>query len=165
MTCALFVLFMHGVNMCLHVGCLLEWQLVQEETTRYQAELLELETKAKVFQVQKCTACSTALDLPAVHFLCMHSFHLRCMGDNESECPVCAPANRTVLEMRKSLEQSAHNQDRFFQELHDAKDGFSVIAEYFGRNIMNQSRPASKGGASKGVSHDMLGRFSMQQGT
>lgn len=110
---------------------------MQEETARYRAELQELQTSARVFQSNKCTSCSANLDLPAVHFLCMHSFHLRCMGDSESECPVCAPANRTVIEMRKSLQQSARDQDRFFQELHDSKDGFSVIAEYFGRSMMS----------------------------
>ena len=29
----------------------------------------------QVFQLSKCSACHTPLDLPSVHFLCMHSFH------------------------------------------------------------------------------------------
>ena len=32
-------------------------------------------TSAKIFQGAKCSVCSRPLDLPAVHFLCQHSFH------------------------------------------------------------------------------------------
>lgn len=70
-----------------------------------RAEVAELRSAARIFQNTKCTACTSALDLPAIHFLCMHSFHQRCLGENEKECPVCAPANRTVLEA--SVEPSA----------------------------------------------------------
>jgi len=40
-------------------------------------DIHELKTSAKIFQLMKCTLCSQALDLPAFHFLCMHSFHQR----------------------------------------------------------------------------------------
>ncbi|KAJ8560203.1 hypothetical protein K7X08_004261 [Anisodus acutangulus] len=39
----------------------------------------------------------------------------RCLGDNEKECPECAPEYRTVLETKRSLEQSSKNPDQFFQ--------------------------------------------------
>jgi hypothetical protein len=67
----------------------------------------------------------------------MHSFHQRCLGDNE-ECPVCAPSNRTLLDMKLNLEQNANDHDRFFQLLRNSDDGFSVIAEYFGRGMLNK---------------------------
>lgn len=35
----------------------------------------DLKTQARVFQNNRCSACQAPLDLPAVHFLCMHSFH------------------------------------------------------------------------------------------
>ncbi|KAK3285147.1 Vacuolar protein sorting-associated protein 11 [Cymbomonas tetramitiformis] len=106
-----------------------------EETNRYRAEVEELRTQARIFQQSKCTACTAALDLPAVHFMCMHSFHARCLGDNERECPKCTADYRTVLEIKRSLENSLSDHDSFFQLLENSEDGFSVVADYFGRGI------------------------------
>ncbi|CAK9881117.1 unnamed protein product [Sphagnum jensenii] len=122
----------------------------QEETATMRAEVQELRSRARIFQLSKCTACTSALDLPAVHFLCMHSFHQRCLGDNEKECPVCAPANRHVLDMKRNLEANANDHDRFFQSLRNSEDGFSVIAEYFGRGILNKA--PQRGGAPSTLS-------------
>ena len=52
--------------------------------------------------------CNQTLGLPAVHFLCMHSFHQRCLGDNERECPKCAQTNRNMLEVRTDLRLRFH---------------------------------------------------------
>ncbi|CAK9277286.1 unnamed protein product [Sphagnum jensenii] len=122
----------------------------QEETATMRAEVQELRSRARIFQLSKCTACTSSLDLPAVHFLCMHSFHQRCLGDNEKECPVCAPANRHVLDMKRNLEANANDHDRFFQSLRNSEDGFSVIAEYFGRGILNKA--PQRGGAPSTLS-------------
>ncbi|XAR68173.1 hypothetical protein NMG60_11003211 [Bertholletia excelsa] len=122
----------------------------QEETLAMRKEIQDLRTNARIFQLSKCTACTFTLDLPAVHFMCMHSFHQRCLGDNEKECPECAPEYRTVLEMKRSLEQNSRDQNQFFQQVKNSKDGFSVIAEYFGKGIINKTRTGSTGNASSG---------------
>ncbi|GAB2285198.1 Vacuolar protein sorting-associated protein 11 [Dionaea muscipula] len=111
----------------------------QEDTSAMRKEIEDLRTNARIFQLSKCTACTFTLDLPAVHFMCMHSFHQRCLGDNEKECPECAPEYRYVLEMKRGLEQNSKDQDRFFQKVRSAKDGFSVIAEYFGKGIISKT--------------------------
>ncbi|XP_010244136.1 PREDICTED: vacuolar protein-sorting-associated protein 11 homolog isoform X1 [Nelumbo nucifera] len=111
----------------------------QEDTSVMRKEIQDLRTNARIFQLSKCTACTFTLDLPAVHFMCMHSFHQRCLGDNEKECPECAPEYRSVLEMKRSLEQNAKDQDRFFQQVKNSKDGFSVIAEYFGKRVVSKT--------------------------
>lgn len=111
----------------------------QEDTLAMRKEIQDLRTNARIFQLSKCTACTFTLDLPAVHFMCMHSFHQRCLGDNEKECPECAPEYRAVLEMKRSLEQNSKDQDRFFQQVKSSKDGFSVIAEYFGKGIISKT--------------------------
>ncbi|CAO3619108.1 unnamed protein product [Mucor hiemalis] len=49
----------------------------REETEKRRKEIEELQTSARIFQVQKCTGCEGTLDLPAIHFLCRHSFHQR----------------------------------------------------------------------------------------
>ncbi|GAB2233744.1 hypothetical protein Droror1_Dr00002973 [Drosera rotundifolia] len=116
----------------------------QEDTSAMRKEIEDLRTNARIFQLSKCTACTFTLDLPAVHFMCMHSFHQRCLGDNEKECPECAPEYRSVLEMKRSLEQNSKDQDRFFQKVRSAKDGFSVIAEYFGKGIISKTSEKMK---------------------
>jgi hypothetical protein len=58
------------------------------ETSRMRAELRELRTTPRVFQNSRCALCAQSLDAPAAHFLCMHSFHTRCLAENE-RC-VCA---------------------------------------------------------------------------
>ncbi|GER54061.1 vacuolar protein sorting 11 [Striga asiatica] len=111
----------------------------QDETSAMRKEIQDLRTNARIFQLCKCTACTFTLDLPAVHFMCTHSFHQRCLGDNEKECPECAPEYRAVLEMKKNLEHNTKSQDHFFQKVKNSKDGFSVVAEYFGKGIISKT--------------------------
>lgn len=120
----------------------------QEATLTMRKEIQDLRTNARIFQLSKCTACTFTLDLPAVHFMCIHSFHQRCLGDNEKECPVCAPEYRSVLEMKTSLEQNSKDQDRFFQQVKSSKDGFSVIAEYFGKGVISKTSNGPTGASS-----------------
>lgn len=115
----------------------------QETTKNMRKEIEDLRTNARIFQLSKCTACTFTLDIPAVHFMCMHSFHQRCLGDNEKECPECAPEYRSAMEMKRSLEQNSKDQDLFFQQVKGSKDGFSVIAEYFGKGIISKTRDAT----------------------
>ncbi|XP_058725164.1 vacuolar protein-sorting-associated protein 11 homolog [Vicia villosa] len=122
----------------------------QEDTQTMRKEIQDLRTNARIFQLSKCTACTFTLDLPAVHFMCMHSFHLRCLGDNEKECPECAPEYRSVLEMKRNLETNSKDQDRFFQQVKSSKDGFSVIAEYFGKGIISKTSNGSTSGLRSG---------------
>ncbi|XP_023740105.2 vacuolar protein-sorting-associated protein 11 homolog isoform X1 [Lactuca sativa] len=120
----------------------------QEETLTMRKEIQDLRTNARIFQLSKCSACTFTLDLPAVHFMCMHSFHQRCLGDNEKECPECAPEYRSVVEMKRNLEQNSKNQDQFFKQVRNSKDGFSVIAEYFGKGIISKTSKKESGGGS-----------------
>ena len=109
-----------------------------DETQKMREEIEEMKTSAVVFQLSKCSQCALTLDLPAVHFLCRHSMHLRCMGDNEKECPKCATANRQVLDIKRSLAKGSQG-DQFFQRLSDSNDGFSIISEYFGRGMFSRT--------------------------
>ncbi|XVE78322.1 hypothetical protein DITRI_Ditri13aG0135400 [Diplodiscus trichospermus] len=124
----------------------------QEETLTMRKEIQDLRTNARIFQLSKCTACTFTLDLPAIHFMCMHSFHQRCLGDNEKECPECAPEYRSVMEMKRSLEQNSKDQDRFFQQVKSSKDGFSVIAEYFGKGVISKTSNGPQANVRSGSS-------------
>ncbi|XP_047171841.1 vacuolar protein-sorting-associated protein 11 homolog isoform X1 [Vigna umbellata] len=129
----------------------------QEDTLSMRKEIQDLRTNARIFQLSKCTACTFTLDLPAVHFMCMHSFHLRCLGDNEKECPECAPEYRSVLEIKRNLEQNSKDQDRFFHQVKSSKDGFSVIAEYFGKGIISKISNGSTSGPRSGTASSSSG--------
>ncbi|CEP09879.1 hypothetical protein [Parasitella parasitica] len=108
----------------------------REETEKRRKEIEELQTSARIFQVQKCTGCEGNLDLPAIHFLCRHSYHQRCLGDNDRECPQCAIQHRMISEIRRTQEANADRHDMFFDQLDHDQDGFDVIADYFSKNTM-----------------------------
>lgn len=44
--------------------------------------------------------------------------------------------HKTLLDIRKSMAAGATQQDRFFTQLHNSADGFSVVADFFGRGLM-----------------------------
>lgn len=112
----------------------------KEETKQMRQEIDELTHSAKVFQQSRCSICKQLLALPSVHFLCMHSFHQGCLDDRENqeyECPLCGPKTQHILQMKQDLDQSRTDHDAFFKKLNGAKDGFGVVAEYFGRGMFN----------------------------
>jgi len=65
-----------------------------------------------VFQNSRCALSGAPLELPAVHFLCGHSFNARALSEGERECPLCAPQFRTILDIRRSLRAGAAEQAR-----------------------------------------------------
>jgi hypothetical protein len=98
-----------------------------------------------VFQQNRCTSCKQLLSLPSVHFLCMHSFHHSCLNDDEDEeCPICGPKTHHILEIKRELDESRSDHDAFFKKLHNAKDGFGVVAEYYGRGMFAQPNHTNK---------------------
>src|SRR5690606_1980069 len=124
----------------------------REETEKMRLEIYDLKTSARVFQVccafrehvcayfssvaiwfgsiqsTRCVACGIALDLPSVHFLCMHSYHQRCLGDDR-ECPRCAADAKRVMERKAQFDAQMNQHEQFFKELEGAKDGFSTVAQ------------------------------------
>lgn len=63
------------------------------------------------FQVTKCAECEQALQVPAVHFLCKHSFHLPCFrraADGREQCPACLDRSRPPTPPSQGKKKSAH---------------------------------------------------------
>lgn len=108
-----------------------------EETEKNKEEITNLKSGAKLFQSMKCNICQAGLDLPAVHFLCMHSFHLRCLGENEGECPLCATEMKNFENYQKALKEKSQKHDEFFKQMENCPDGFSLVAQYFGRGVFS----------------------------
>ncbi|KAJ4380743.1 Vacuolar protein sorting-associated protein 11 [Didymella sp. IMI 355093] len=112
------------------------------DTETKKTELQTLNTKPVVFQSTRCKVCNKALELPAVHFLCKHSFHQSCLSTDEDvrnaevECPLCSGQNATVKAIRRAQIESADRHDLFSDALRRSRDGFAVISEWFGRGVM-----------------------------
>jgi hypothetical protein len=115
------------------------------ETAALRAEAQRLRTRPRVFQNSRCAASGAPLELPVAHFMCGHSFNLRSLGDGDRECPLCAPELARALDVRRHLRRGAGEQDAFFRALREAPDGgFGVVAEHFGRGLMNCTAAAAR---------------------
>ncbi|KAJ8321881.1 hypothetical protein KUTeg_000352 [Tegillarca granosa] len=114
----------------------------REDTEKKRSQIEELKTTAKIFQASKCSICNHPLELPSVHFLCEpHSYHQHCFesyAENDSECPVCAAENRKIMDIIRAQEQSKDLHEFFHNQLERSQDGFSVVADYFGRGVFNK---------------------------
>jgi hypothetical protein len=114
----------------------------RDETISKRKEIEELGSKPVVFQATRCSSCGSQLDLPAVHFLCKHSFHQRCLGagtgedQDAGECPVCKSGNATIKAIRAAQEDSAGRHDMFLDALARSRDRFGTVSEFFGRGVM-----------------------------
>ncbi|GAA6048699.1 hypothetical protein NBRC10513_000711 [Rhodotorula toruloides] len=108
------------------------------ESAKKRKEIQELSDPnvPRVFQVTRCSACGGQLDLPATHFMCRHSYHQRCLGENETQCPNCARTHGVIREIRKNNEQLAGRHDLFVQEVADSEDPFATVANAFARGWM-----------------------------
>ncbi|XP_022091158.1 vacuolar protein sorting-associated protein 11 homolog isoform X2 [Acanthaster planci] len=113
----------------------------REETEKMRRQMAEMKTSAKIFQVSKCSICNHNLELPSVHFLCQHSYHQHCFesyAENDLECPACASENHKVMDIIRAQEQSKDLHEQFHRQLEKSQDGFSVVADYFGRGVFNR---------------------------
>jgi hypothetical protein len=120
---------------------------LQKDTQKLKTDINELRTSAKIFQLTQCSYCNKQLDLPAVHFMCMHSYHQRCL-ENE-ECARCANKNKEYLQNMRSKQKNKltgqrgeditlteeEKHDSFFKMLENAKQGFETVAKQFGTNL------------------------------
>ena len=106
-----------------------------------EKEIAELTDPAapRVFQVTQCSACGGALDLPAVHFMCKHSYHQRCLADNEASCPTCAADHGVVMEIKAANDQLVGRHDIFMQEIEDSDDRSEGVISAFSRCIIRNN--------------------------
>ena len=107
-----------------------------DENAKMQAEIDEIDHGVRIFQLSKCSASNHPLDLPAVHFLCQHSFNAASLGDNDNECLVCAPQRRRIAEHAQQQRALAHGQDDFFKHEQTSADAFGALAELIGRGML-----------------------------
>ncbi|KAL1745090.1 hypothetical protein HDZ31DRAFT_37166 [Schizophyllum fasciatum] len=113
---------------------------LETATKLRQVEDLSDPEHPQIFHVttRRCTQCSGQLDLPSVHFMCNHSYHQRCLPENETECPACAREHGVIREIRRNNERLADQHDVFLSEV--VEGGFDAIASGFSRGVLNMPR-------------------------
>lgn len=111
---------------------------LRTDTEKRRSELQDLGSKPAVFQATRCSDCGQGLDLPAVHFLCKHSFHQRCLrGEGESiECPKCSGENDIIRKLREGQRARAERHELFKGDLEGSEDRFGTVAEWFSKGVM-----------------------------
>ncbi|OPB39686.1 Vacuolar protein sorting-associated protein Vps11 [Trichoderma guizhouense] len=114
---------------------------LRADTEKRRSDLEDLSSKPAVFQATRCSDCGQGLDLPAVHFMCKHSFHQRCLRgggeDDEIECPKCAGENEVIRKMREGQRERAGRHEIFKADLENSSDRFATISEWFSRGVMD----------------------------
>ncbi|KIJ12896.1 hypothetical protein PAXINDRAFT_117658 [Paxillus involutus ATCC 200175] len=104
---------------------------LETKTKLKQVEDLEDTEHPRVFHVTRCSQCEGQLDLPSIHFMCAHSYHQRCLLENETACPLCTRQHGVIQEIRRNNERLADQHDSFLTEVDE--NGFRAIAGGFGR--------------------------------
>jgi hypothetical protein len=127
---------------------------LEESAAEKRSAIARLKHQPIKFSATKCAHCRTNLDLPAVHYFCGHSFHLRCVDmvalssgpagmpveipgigdvnadDGVSVCPLCAPQAAHLRAVRRGMEAQARDAEGFFKSLEAGPDGFSAVTDY-----------------------------------
>ncbi|KAG9077413.1 hypothetical protein FS749_010714 [Ceratobasidium sp. UAMH 11750] len=109
----------------------------RKETKEKVQEIAELSDPEhpRVFHVTRCSTCGNPLDLPTIHFMCKHSYHQKCLPDQDIECPICARQHSVIREIRRTNERLADAHGVFTTNV--AQNGFEAVAAAFGRGILN----------------------------
>lgn len=80
-----------------------DFELNFNKLEKINSEVKEIKQKARVFSVSKCTFCNQTISLPAVYFLCNHSYHLLCLNAEmkddmkDIQCPQCVTSKINIF--------------------------------------------------------------------
>ncbi|EGG05555.1 uncharacterized protein MELLADRAFT_87824 [Melampsora larici-populina 98AG31] len=112
----------------------LEW--IKEITNVEKPKVLKTNDRCKI-----CDLVLVGSDQSVLHFMCSHSFHQRCLGE-EIECQICKPSNELIKEIQRrrkfDLENCSNKQayDGFLDELSVVDDSFGYIAGFFSKGLL-----------------------------
>jgi len=116
------------------------------EIERMEKRNEELENGVQIFQTNKCSACATTLQVPAIHFLCNHSFHQHCFdsfSEGRDRCPTCATIKQSQPQRQPSLKPDQVSHATFQQELQNSTDAIALISKYIEMGVF-QAEDADK---------------------
>lgn len=115
--------------------CRLESEEFKKNITAINGESIEFRGASL------CDACHQPLHLPAVYFLCKHSFHQDCLrsySETEKDCMVCRKRNNKLQDVIFNQNEERNKNRTFSEQLNTSQEKFSVIANYYGRGLFNK---------------------------
>jgi hypothetical protein len=83
--------------------------------------VVDLTTKHFIVKAIRCDGCHAAIDLPAQHFLCKHSFHMACLGDDLTKCPICKEKQEGTVQDKVASFMAAQ---QLLEESKDPSDNY-----------------------------------------
>jgi tetratricopeptide (TPR) repeat protein len=106
-------------------------QEIDTELEANESKIAQLENE--YFQVRPGTVCSSAscrlkLDSPCRFFMCGHSFHTRCLGDEAESCPSCRERHLRHARARLDAVKKAKVGVDVGQLLSDARNPLETLA-------------------------------------
>ena len=108
---------------------------IKDELLKTQNEINELKTKYCTLISKKCPECGLQISLPAIYFLCHHTYHSLCLNsinvDNNLECMICKTKRMKLLNSMNNSRNIIYNKNLFEQEI-KTKGIFS----FYGNGIM-----------------------------
>uniref|UniRef100_A0A0N5AAS4 Vacuolar protein sorting-associated protein 11 homolog n=1 Tax=Syphacia muris TaxID=451379 RepID=A0A0N5AAS4_9BILA len=112
----------------------------EKKMKELESQIESLNYNVQVFQQSKCSACDTALQVPAVHFLCNHSYHLHCLesySEKADRCPSCMRFQND--QQYASSDSKSFESDKsyleFQEQVNKSSDCMSLLASYISRGL------------------------------
>ena len=109
-----------------------------------EKEITELNTKASVINLNKCSECAMPMNVPFVCFMCGHGFHNSCLGlhskkhnDNEINCRKCKDKRNKVIEELQKNKNSYNNIVKLEKELNNIEDKIDYIHKLYGKGLFH----------------------------
>lgn len=118
---------------------------LKKETEQIREQMDNIKHRPHVFQESMCSGCKIELELPSVHFLCGHSFHVNCFenfADNNEGCPSCAPESKRIVDQQRQMDEAMKTLDEDFSRCFaDSDDVMATVAEFVAKGVFKTLDP------------------------
>eukprot|EP00760_Papus_ankaliazontas_P022966 PhM_4_TR19095/c0_g1_i2/m.43880/K20179/VPS11, PEP5; vacuolar protein sorting-associated protein 11 len=116
-------------------------QTFTEESERCKAATRAARTSSITCQSNRCDACNGIMELPAVHFLCHHGFHGKCLNKSK-ECNICGPRGEQARERRAQFNKEAGDVSELRHALFSSEDPYHTLSTFFSKGIFGVPKNA-----------------------
>ncbi|KAH0794288.1 vacuolar protein sorting-associated protein 11 [Histomonas meleagridis] len=86
-----------------------------------------LSTQNFAINQTKCAKCGQDIDFESNHFMCGHSFHITCLGDSDTFCPICRNKFEKIVVEKVNKMEAARKQENVQSKLSQEIDGFEFL--------------------------------------
>ncbi|CAI4231859.1 unnamed protein product [Auanema sp. JU1783] len=123
----------------------IEWGEKRVGEIEHLVDSIKFDTQ--VVQVIRCCACDNALQLPAVHFLCKHSYHVHCLesySEKGDRCPACFSGSNTTESRTTEKPNDRQVYTKFQHELNTAVNCMDLISCYVKSGLFDDSQKQTR---------------------